>query len=226
MKNVFFFVLLISYQLFAGIGMGESNVKPLPVELSTFNVVIESQGVSLEWTTATELNNYGFYIERTLQSTEINPESEYIVLGFVKGSGNSNSQKLYSFHDPLEGKGIYVYRLKQTDTDGKFRYIKTIEVNMEAPQEYELLQNYPNPFNPTTTISYTLANESDVKITIYNTLGKEVAKVVNDRQNSGSYSLNFNAANLSSGIYFYRIEAYSIKGGNPFIATQKMTIVK
>ncbi len=226
MKNLFFWVLLISYQLFAGIGMGESEVHSLPVELSSFNVVIESHGVSLEWTTATELNNYGFYIERTLNSTEINPESEFIVLGFVQGSGNSNSQKHYSFHDPLEGKGIYVYRLKQTDTDGKFRYIKTIEVSVEAPQEYQLLQNYPNPFNPTTTISYTLANESDVKITIYNTLGKEVAKVVNDRQNSGSYSLNFNAVNLSSGVYFYRIEAYSVKGGKPFIATQKMTILK
>lgn len=224
-KLVTFFIVL-SLQLSAGIGMGESNVKPLPVELSSFNVVIESHCVSLEWTTATELNNYGFHIERTLHSTDIDPESEYIVLGFVQGSGNSNSQKMYSFHDPLSGKGRYIYRLKQTDTDGKYRYIKTMEVSVEAPQQYQLMQNYPNPFNPTTTIAYTLANESDVKITIYNSLGNEVSKVVNDRQNSGNYSLNLNADNLASGVYFYRIEAYSVKEGNPFIATQKMTLLK
>lgn len=226
MKYLFTFLLIISFQLFAGIGIGESGVKPLPVELSSFNVVIEANGVSLQWTTATEKNNYGFHIERTAQSTDINPESEYIVVGFVQGSGNSNSQKLYSFIDPLTGKGKYSYRLKQTDTDGKFRYIKTMEVSIEPPLQYQLLQNYPNPFNPITTIAYTLPSESDVKITIYNSLGNEVSGLVNERQNSGSFSLNFNAVNLASGVYFYRIEAYSVKGGKSFIATKKMTILK
>ena len=88
------------------------------------------------------------------------------------------------------------------------------------PGEFALLQNYPNPFNPTTTISYNLPVNSHVLIRIYNILGSEVATLINKEQNAGRYSFNFNASNISSGVYFY-----SLKAGD-FFANKKMILLK
>ena len=86
--------------------------------------------------------------------------------------------------------------------------------------EYKLVQNYPNPFNPSTTIKYQIPKESFVTIKVYDAIGREVATLVNKQQSVGYYNLNFNAANLSSGIYFYRISA-----GN-YTAVKKMLLLK
>ncbi len=88
------------------------------------------------------------------------------------------------------------------------------------PDDYQLSQNYPNPFNPTTTISYSIPNESFVTIKVYDILGREVETLVNEEKNAGNYNVNFNAGNLSSGIYFYRMQA-----GN-FIQTKKLLLLK
>jgi len=226
MRRIITFLFVYAINLFPGIGIGESGVHPLPVELSAFNMTTSGKSVSFQWTTATEKNNYGFQIERTLYSIEKNPESEFTVLGFVQGNGNSNSPKYYTFADESVEPGIYYYRIKQIDNDGKFRYIKSVEVNVEIPADYTLLQNYPNPFNPMTTISYSLPEESNVTIKIFNTLGNEVGTIVNERQNTGSYNVSYNAMSLSSGVYFYRIEAYSLKDSRVFIETKKMSVIK
>ncbi|MBN1632976.1 MAG: T9SS type A sorting domain-containing protein [Ignavibacteria bacterium] len=94
------------------------------------------------------------------------------------------------------------------------------ENNITTPFIYELNQNYPNPFNPTTTINFSVAKESFVKINVYDILGREVMVLVNEQMNAGKYSVTLNAARLSSGVYFYRIEA-----GN-FIDVKKMTVLK
>ncbi|MBK8549957.1 MAG: T9SS type A sorting domain-containing protein [Ignavibacteria bacterium] len=86
---------------------------------------------------------------------------------------------------------------------------------------YELSQNIPNPFNPSTVISYSLKANSNVSIKIYNILGSEVSTLVNERQNAGSYSVDFNGSNLSSGVYFYSL----IADGN-FIGTKRMLLLK
>ncbi len=226
MKYITTLLLLITIQIFGGIGIGESANTPLPVELSSFTASIEENRVIFQWTTANEINNHGFEIERTVEAIDRNPKSEYIVLGFVSGSGNSNSPKVYSFRDESIVPGRFNYRLKQLDTDGKFRYIKTIEIEFGLPNQYELYQNYPNPFNPTTTISYSLPQESHVTVKVFNVVGNEVAKVVNERQNAGKHILSFNGANLTSGIYFYRIEAYSTREGISYTDTKKMSIIK
>ena len=101
-----------------------------------------------------------------------------------------------------------------------------VEINVEIPADYTLLQNFPNPFNPMTTISYSLPEESNVTIKIFNTLGNEVGTIVNERQNTGSYNVSYNAMSLSSGVYFYRIEAYSLKDSRVFIETKKMSVIK
>ena len=85
---------------------------------------------------------------------------------------------------------------------------KIISVNnpTDIPTEYSLSQNYPNPFNPTTKIQYSLPEASNVKLSIYNNLGQEVMQLVNETQSAGKYIIDFNAQNLQSGVYFYRLQ--------------------
>jgi hemolysin activation/secretion protein len=96
--------------------------------------------------------------------------------------------------------------------------------NDRGPQASALLQNYPNPFNPSTRIQYSLEKAAQVSLKIYNLLGQEVATLVNDRQEAGSYTVPFNSneatLSLSSGVYFYRLEAES------FVSTKKLVLMR
>ena len=99
--------------------------------------------------------------------------------------------------------------------------ITNIDDNKESiPKKFELSQNYPNPFNPATTIKYSIPKTSFVKLKIYDILGREVATLVNEEKTAGNFEVSFNAANLSSGVYFYRIQAGS------FVATKKLLLLK
>ena len=199
----------------------------LPVELTTFTLNLIDNTVVLKWETATEVNNYGFEVERQYQGirnkkqeTRSNDE-DWEKIGFVEGYGNSNSPKLYSFTDQsIESSGQYLYRLKQIDIDGAFEYSNKVEVDIGYPNNYELKQNYPNPFNPSTTITYSIPNDGQVTLSIYDVLGNEVALLENGNKSAGNYSYNFDASNFSSGLYFY-----TIKSGQ-FIETKKMLLVK
>jgi len=191
----------------------------LPVELSSFSASVVGNVIKLNWRTETEVNNYGFDIERkvgSLQSTVGNYEK----VGFVNGNGNSNSPKDYSFVDDKISGGRYSYRLKQIDNDGQFEYSKTIEVDLGAPKKFELSQNYPNPFNPVTTIRFNLPEAGNVKLTLFNILGQELKTFVNEFKESGVHTINFDASELNSGMYIYKLEAGS------FVQTRKMTLVK
>ncbi len=192
---------------------------PLPVELTSFSASVVGNAVKLNWRTETEVNNYGFDVERkvgSLQSTV----SNYEKVGFVNGNGNSNSPKSYSFEDKNVTAGKYSYRLKQIDNDGQFEYSKSIEVDFGAPKKFELSQNYPNPFNPITTISFNLPEAGNVKLTVFNILGQELKTLVNEFKESGVHTINFDASELNSGMYIYKIEA------GTFVQTRKMTLVK
>src|SRR5690606_4090224 len=116
--------------------------------------------------------------------------------------------------------GTTYYRLKQIDFDGAFEYSKVVEVNSLADLKYDLEQNYPNPFNPTTTISYSIPENSFVTIKVFDVLGNEVASLVNEEMETGRHKIDFNAANLSSGVYYY-----SITAGN-FTASKKFILMK
>jgi len=207
---MFLFFFLSSYA-FAGIGVGESAEQATPVELSYFNVSLgENNSVELHWQTATEVNNYGFDVQRTALD---NQSIEWETVGFVEGSGNSNSPKTYSFTDNVSASGKFSYRLKQIDFDGSVKYSQTIEIDINTPTKFELMQNYPNPFNPTTTITYSLPvtrgveTQYTVSLQIFNSLGQKVATLVNKEQAPGNYSVQFSADNLPSGIYFYKLTA-------------------
>jgi hypothetical protein len=94
------------------------------------------------------------------------------------------------------------------------------ELSDAVPGSYELNQNYPNPFNPVTKIEFSLPQESDVTLTVYNSLGEKVALLINENLPAGKYSSSFDASALSSGVYFYRLTAGS------FSATNKMILIK
>ncbi len=193
----------------------------LPVELSSLTAAVEEKTVSLRWRTETEVNNYGFEVERAVinsKSTKQKPRFEKI--GFVKGHGNSNSPKDYSFIDekPFGGSN-FQYRLKQIDTDGQIEYSDIVEVEV-LPDKFELLQNYPNPLNPSTRINYSMPEISFVTLRLYDVLGNEILTLVNEEKPAGNYSVEFNAANLPSGSYFYRLTT------NKFSETKKMILMK
>ena len=194
-----------------------TSSSPLPVELSSFSASVVGDAVKLNWRTETEVNNYGFEVERCALSAE---RQAWEKIGFVNGNGNSNSPKSYSYEDKNVTAGKYSYRLKQIDTDGQFEYSKTVEVDLGGVKKFELSQNYPNPFNPTTTIKFSLPEAANVKLTLFNILGQEVKTLVNESKESGVHTINFNASELNSGIYIYKLESGS------FTQTRKMTLVK
>jgi Secretion system C-terminal sorting domain len=201
----------------------------LPVELTSFSAKVINNRVELNWQTATEVNNYGFEIER-LQNSKIAGLQNWEKVGFVKGNGNSNSPKEYSFVDNNSLSGKVDYRLKQIDNDGSFKYSQIVEASFMKPDKFELSQNYPNPFNPGTTIKYSVANAGFVTMKLYNIVGEEVATLVNEEESAGYYKVEFsakggsasggNASNLASGIYFYTLTA-----GN-FRETKKLVLLK
>jgi hypothetical protein len=195
--------------------LASSGSNPLPVELAYFTGKLLNDFIMLDWKTENEVSNYGFDIERSSDGTEFNK------IGFVEGHGNSNSPKLYSFSDPVNGfAGIVYYRLKQIDTDGAFSYSNTISVNVGIPTAYELLQNYPNPFNPNTIIQFQLPEKSNVTLKVFNSIGEQVTELVNEEKEAGYYEVKFNAKNLASGIYVYTILA------NGFFESKKMVLIK
>ncbi len=179
-----------------------STSESLPVELTLFAAQLGKESVCLNWQTETETNNYGFEIERSYAKNE-----GFEKVGFVTGNGNSNSVKYYAFTDKNPVAGKTVYRLKQIDYDGKYEYSKEIEVLYEGVKEFALEQNYPNPFNPTTIINYSIPEDAHVSIKVYNILGREISTLVNRDKKAGSYSVEFNGADLASGVYIYSIKS-------------------
>ncbi len=192
-----------------------------PVEINSFYTVVENEKVILNWTTATEINNYGFEIQVSTNKT-----TEWETIGFVNGHGNSNSPNEYNFVDTTPHSETVNYRLKQVDTDGSFEYSEIVEVTLDKVYKYSLEQNHPNPFNPTTELNYTIPNDSKVKVEIYNTLGQRVAELVNINQNVGNHSVTWNAIGFSSGTYFARFTATSLKNNETFTDVKKLLLIK
>jgi hypothetical protein len=192
----------------------------VPVELTSFTAEARSENVILNWSTATELNNLGFEIERATGNNNLN----WVRIGFVEGNRTSTDINNYTFKDDDPLAGTSYYRLKQIDYDGTFRVYDKVQVDFHGVTDYALEQNYPNPFNPSTTIRYSIQVAGKVKLTLYNLLGSEVAVLVNEQQEAGNHTVQFSTddsgANLGSGIYFYTLNSGS------FSQTRKMIVLK
>jgi len=196
-------------------GTGTLCNGPLPVELSLFTATLAKNEISLYWKTETEVDNFGFDVERRINGGDWNKVT------FIQGHGNSNSPKEYSYNDKdlFAGGSKFQYRLKQIDTDGNFDYSDIIEVEV-VPDQYELSQNYPNPFNPSTTINFSLPKQTQLKIRIYNMLGEQVATIAEGMYEAGYHKVSFNASNLPSGTYIYRLES------SEYVKVKKMILLK
>ncbi len=196
----------------------------IPVELESFSVFINGNDTLIEWQTATEVNNLGFEVQR-LEVRDQKPEWEKI--GFVKGNGTSTVLRRYSYLDKAVSSGKYLYRLKQIDNDGGYKYSKEVEITINKPVDFSLSQNYPNPFNPTTKIKYNIPAAGNVTIKVFDVLGKEIKTLVEEYKAAGSYEVDFNANELPSGVYFYRIAIHSdrIVSGS-FSETKKMVLMR
>ncbi|CAN5525424.1 hypothetical protein BH10BAC5_BH10BAC5_27900 [soil metagenome] len=194
----------------------------LPVELSSFTSSVNGRSVLLSWSTSSEINNSGFDIERADVSTTNNNWNK---IGFVHGNGTSFITHNYSYNDRGLTSGKYNYRLKQKDYNGNLKYYElSSEVFIGISQIFRLTQNYPNPFNPVTKIKYDIPFNGRVLLKVFDILGREVRTLVNENQLAGYYTIHFNGSDLSSGTYFYRLNA---QGENQFFSkTLKMVLSK
>jgi hypothetical protein len=195
--------------------------EPLPVQIATFTgTTFNKRDVSLMWSTSKETNNRGFDIERKTT------EGSWSKIGYVEGKGTTNTVSSYKYEDRNLNVGKYDYRLKQIDNNGNAEYhtLGTV-IEIGVPTKYDLSQNYPNPFNPMTKINYDLPFDSRVMILVYDVLGREMKQLVNQQmQKAGYYTIEFNASNFASGIYFYRM--ISNANGKDFVMTKKMSVIK
>jgi hypothetical protein len=192
---------------------------PVPVELATFNYYINEYNVTLNWITASEINSNGFDIQRA-KTLDDNLISEWKSIGFINGKGTTTESSFYTYSDESLQPGNYSYRLKIIDNDGSFEFSNIINIEIEAPVVYTLSQNFPNPFNPNTLIQYQLPEKGFVNLKVYDAIGVEVATLVNEVKEAGIHEISFDAASLTTGVYFYTL--YS---GN-FVKTNKMLLLK
>jgi hypothetical protein len=191
----------------------------VPVELTSFSAEVVNNNIVLNWRTATELNNSGFQVERSKDNLSFSQ------VAFVPGYGTTTEPKSYSFTDNSVESGVYYYRLKQIDFDGRYSYSEVVEADLGLPSDYTLGQNYPNPFNPSTTIEFSAPVDAKVTISVYNLVGELVSEIISGDYTAGTHNVDFNAANLTSGIYFYRIDAVGVDGSQ-YSNVMKMTLLK
>ncbi len=215
----------------------------LPVELVKFTGFKSGNGIRLDWSTATEVNNYGFELEKykpivgqalslpdrqTGLPIKVNHQSngkgEWQSLVFIPGHGNSNSPKYYRFIDSHPVSGRNIYRLKQIDCNGNYKYSEQVIVIMKPVNKIRLLRSYPNPFNPSTNISFRLTHKSKVRLSLFDTIGKLVTVIGNETYAAGQVSieLDFNLihSELPSGIYFLNVS------GAGYMETLKLIYLK
>lgn len=170
----------------------------VPVELAFFRVSVLHNSAILHWQTLSESNNLGFFIERKTAG------HEFETIGFVKGHGTSTETFDYTFEDQNLKSDSYSYRLKQQDVDGSFSYSNVQSISI-LPKTCALYQNYPNPFNSMTTIKYDIPVRSHVELSIYNLSGQRLETLVSEYQSAGAHTYQWDAENMASGLYIYRI---------------------
>ncbi len=177
----------------------------LPVSLTRFDGRYDADRVYLTWETASETNNAGFAIERAVSG-----EGPFATVAFVPGQGTTSDPHTYAYTDTAlpAGTGSVLYRLKQVDMDGRFAYSPTVTV-ATPPADFTLSPNYPNPFNPRTQITYAIPVATDVRLAVYDLLGRELVVLVDAFQDAGRYTVEVDAGAWASGQYLYNIQAGS-----------------
>jgi hypothetical protein len=198
---------------------------PLPITLASFSAAVSADNhIVLTWKTVSEVNNFGFTVQR-----RNGREGTYadIPNSFIGGHGTTTEMHEYRYVDVTAGSGTWFYRLKQTEMDGAVHYSEAAGrtdgtgITLKSlPTVFALEQNYPNPFNPTTSIKFALPKETRLELVVYNVLGQRVRVLVDEVRPAGYYEERFDATALASGVYLYRIHA------GDFVATKRLLLVK
>jgi len=165
----------------------------VPVELASFEATVVDRNVVLYWKTETETNNFGFEIERSL-------DSDWKTIGFVKGRGTTNKPSYYEY----------------VDTDGSFTYSQIRTVQLNHPISFQLEQNYPNPFNNHTVIRFNIPRPAEVKLTIYDYRGRVVRKLINKTLFAGWHQVPWDGFSdynkpIASGVYICQLNSESFQ---------------
>lgn len=188
--------------------------KPMTLALTSMYDRV-SRNVVLQWNTDIAVDADGFTVERMKGD---DPETG---MWEVVGSVSPNTSGRYGYAERVTEEGTYQYRLIAIDRDGTDRESRPFAVNVSnSPLDFAIEQNYPNPFNPSTSIRFSIPQTVQVSVKVFDMMWREVATLVNEVKTAGSYDVTFDASNLPSGAYFYRMEAGS------FSATKKMSLMK
>lgn len=210
---------------------GEADF-PVPIVLAQFTARTDDHGaVLIAWATASETNNFGFYLQRKRGGEEAFVD---VSGAFVAGHGTTIQPHAYTVTDAPGATADVWYRLKQVDLDGSVRYSDPVRVEgvtavaSTVPVASFLAQNYPNPFNPSTTIRYGIAGPSQVTLRIFNALGQEVALLQDGVLDAGVHAVVFDARSLPSGMYWYTLQVRPLGGvaGGSFRATKQLLLVR
>jgi len=189
-----------------------SAASALPIQLASLAATATGSGVSLTWRTLSEVNSYGFEIQRSVSPSA----SQWSDAGFVAGGGTTTAERIYTFTDPA-GTASSVYRLKHIDLDGSAQFSSPVPVTGAPAQDaahtatFFLSQNYPNPFNPSTQITYGLPSPGVVSLAVFDILGRQVATLASGYQPAGTHTAHWDATRSASGVYVARIR---VTGGN------------
>jgi hypothetical protein len=175
--------------------------EPLPVVYLNFSASRQGDDIKLIWTTANEQNNKGFEIQRSTNNSSWTP------IGFVAGVGNSQISVNYQYIDKDLPEGTYYYRLRQIDYDGNSQISKVVQVGFGSELSLELMQNRPNPFNNSTIINFVIPKSGRVQLLLYDQMGKPVQQIMDEFKMPGTYNVQVNRNGLSSGIYYYKLNA-------------------
>lgn len=170
--------------------------EPIPVELISYSAITLGNSIRILWSTASELNNFGFELFRNGN-----------LISFIEGMGTTTEQQNYSYIDKGLRSGIYNYRLEQIDFDGSRYFSGEATVQISLPDKFTLEQNYPNPFNSETSISFSIPRPEEISLFIYNPLGELITTFANGTYPAGTHVVRWDAGNLPSGIYLCIISA-------------------
>lgn len=199
---------------FSEFALGGNNDNSLPVELTDFNVEYHNGEVLLEWTTESETENLGFIVQRQLRvANEWEEIASYATVKDLQGYGSTSEAHEYAYTDASVVPGAtYLYRLADVDYSGKITWHKEIEIKVEAegeqlPLVFGLQKAYPNPFNPSVTLSYSLTDDGQTTLNVFNLRGQLIETLVSTYTLKGTYSYKWQPQNLSAGIYIIRLQS-------------------
>ena len=181
---------------------GFYGVNPLPISLLDFKAIYGTNQVKIEWITASESNNDFFTVERSTDG------KLFSQIAIIKGAGNSNTVINYNSTDNKPIEGIAYYRLKQTDFDGKFKYIAVKSINCSQSNIIEpSISAFPNPFSGMLFFEANNLNDNHLTIEIFDVLGKKIENKEINNILINSASISFDLSKYNIGVYYYQFSS-------------------